>query len=44
MNEIIEAIKQSAIEIKHLIETGDTGKSEQEKLYWRYTTQTRYCQ
>ena len=30
MNEIIEAIKQSAIEIKHLIETGDTGKSEQE--------------
>ena len=30
MKEIIEAIKQSAIEIKELIETGDTGKSENE--------------
>ncbi|RXJ60100.1 class 1 fructose-bisphosphatase [Candidatus Marinarcus aquaticus] len=30
MIEIFEAIKQSAIEIKHLIETGDTGKSELE--------------
>lgn len=30
MQEIIEAIKESAIKIKHLIETGDTGKSEQE--------------
>ena len=30
MNDIIEAIKQSAIEIKELIETGDTGKSENE--------------
>ena len=27
MEEIFEAIKQSAIEIKELIETGDTGKS-----------------
>jgi fructose-1,6-bisphosphatase I len=30
MNEIFEAIKESAVKIKHLIETGDTGKSEQE--------------
>lgn len=30
MQEIIEAIKESAIKIKHLIQTGDTGKSEQE--------------
>ncbi len=30
MNEIFEAIKESAIKIKYLIETGDTGKSEQE--------------
>ncbi len=30
MNEIFDAIKESAIKIKHLIETGDTGKSEQE--------------
>lgn len=30
MTEIFDAIKQSAIEIKHLIEAGDTGKSEQE--------------
>ena len=30
MQEIIEAIKESAIKIKHLIETGDTSKSEQE--------------
>ena len=30
MQEIIEAIQESAIKIKHLIETGDTGKSEQE--------------
>ena len=30
MNDILEAIKQSAIEIKELIETGDTGKSENE--------------
>lgn len=30
MNEIFEAIKQSAIEIKELIEVGDTSKSEQE--------------
>ena len=28
MNDILNAIKQSAIEIKELIETGDTGKSE----------------
>jgi len=30
MKQIIEAIKQSAIEIKELIETGDTSKSENE--------------
>ncbi|RXJ82662.1 class 1 fructose-bisphosphatase [Arcobacter sp. F2176] len=30
MNEIFDAIKESAIKIKYLIETGDTGKSEQE--------------
>ncbi|WP_419764781.1 MAG: class 1 fructose-bisphosphatase [Arcobacter sp.] len=30
MNEIFDAIKESAVKIKHLIETGDTGKSEQE--------------
>lgn len=30
MNEIFDAIKESAIKIKCLIETGDTGKSEQE--------------
>ncbi len=30
MQEIIEAIEESAIKIRHLIETGDTGKSEQE--------------
>ena len=30
MNEIFEAIKESAVKIKHLIETGDTGKSENE--------------
>ncbi|WP_375723796.1 class 1 fructose-bisphosphatase [Arcobacter sp. KX21116] len=30
MNEIFDAIKESAIKIKYLIETGDTGKSELE--------------
>ncbi len=30
MNEIFDAIKESAVKIKYLIETGDTGKSEQE--------------
>ena len=30
MNDIFEAIKESAVKIKHLIETGDTGKSENE--------------
>ena len=30
MQEIINAIEESAIKIKHLIETGDTGKSESE--------------
>ena len=30
MQEIIKAIEQASIEIKELIETGDTGKSEQE--------------
>ena len=30
MNDIFEAIKESAIKIKHLIETGDTSKSENE--------------
>lgn len=29
MNEIIDAIKEASKQIKHLIETGDTGKSEQ---------------
>ena len=28
MQEILDAIKQASIEIKHLIETGDTGKSD----------------
>ncbi|GGD33841.1 fructose-1,6-bisphosphatase class 1 [Malaciobacter pacificus] len=30
MQEIIKAIEEASIKIKHLIETGDTGKSEQE--------------
>lgn len=30
MQEIIKAIEESAIKIKYLIETGDTGKSESE--------------
>ena len=30
MQEIIKAIEEASIEIKELIETGDTGKSDQE--------------